>query len=111
MNEYRRRSGSDDKSTNLYRNTADAADAIFALSCEAGIINVEKYNPIPNKWELHRNITVANLITKRESFGLLFDRNIIVLIGGRENNWYLNQVSFRKLRQQAICHTTNKFGI
>lgn len=94
MNEYRRRAESDYNSTDLYRYAPDAAGTIFALSCEAGIINVEKYNPIPNRWELYRNITVADLVRKRVSFGLIYGKNIIVLIGGKENVTYLRKVNY-----------------
>lgn len=92
-NEYRRRAESDDIPTELYRYTADASKCIFALSCEADIINVQKYNPISNKWDLFRNIVVTDLITKRTSFGLIFDKNIIFLIGGTENLASVRRVS------------------
>lgn len=96
LNEYRRRSEGDDKATDLYRFTADAK-SLFALSCQAGLINVEKYNPIFNRWELFRNITVKDLFTKRESFGMVFVNDLIVLIGGIDNG---------TCAQKVNCHSS-----
>lgn len=104
LNEYRRRTECNGKSTDLYRNATDASKCIFALSSEPDVINVEKYNPISNRWDLFRNITVTDLITKRDSFGLVFDKDIIVLIGGKENQNSIRKVCFPLSRYLMVTH-------
>lgn len=81
-NEYRRRIAIDDRATELYRYTTDNTKSLFAAHGEltSNMINIEKYNPITDRWELYRNIKTRDF-DHRINIGLVYAEDNIFLIG------------------------------
>lgn len=92
-NEYRRRNADDCQSIELYRHTTTDAKDIYQVSAkEDGVVIVEKYNKISDRWHIFRIMKVS-CITERKSFGLIFDKTQILLIGGQKGKTFVRTVS------------------
>lgn len=94
LNGHDCRAKSDGMSTNCYRCEIGEAEQLFAVSFKyerrndiISMINVDKYNPITDRWTLHRNVPITNdeMMPTSNSFGLMFSNDGIFLIGGHRD--------------------------
>lgn len=95
IGELRRRSLSDVRSPERYRNPTYASQNIFIATGARNIVTIQEYNMISNRWDISRTIKIAEL-TNRTAFGLLMDQSQIHLIGGhdeRTSGHYFDSVS------------------
>lgn len=90
-NECRRRIASNGNASELYRYRTEDPKSIFAAHEEHGMIYIHEYNPINDRWELYRNISIAGL--SRENFGLVYAENKIFLNGGYAGQLFTGTVS------------------
>lgn len=96
LNGHDFRAKSDGMSTNLYRCDTENPKQLFAISYNNKwheILNVHKYNPITDRWTLHRNIPISGLNTL-SSYGLMFANNTIFMISGGRNREWSRTVNF-----------------
>lgn len=111
--EYRRRAASDGKSAEVCRYSAVGEKGIFLASEKIdGIIHVEKYNKISDRWDIFQILKIA-AITERTSFGIIFDQSKLFLIGGLKGTTNVATVSFvaifRKARDYTPVKTTRVY--
>lgn len=91
-NEYRRRVSSDGQTVELYRYSNLDAKSVFSVSIKNDAADINKYNPISDRWEVFRNTKLASM-NDRKHYGIVAAENKLYLIGGYENQVYKRAVS------------------